>query len=165
MSTWYPAEYITQPFYPRVFKIRDLSPTHLVGDRLAYWTKCRDAALDMWKVGMSVRVAQPTAGYKPGFITLDVTQTQDGTAGQAWFGALPPDAVLPAPGVAWAHIDTETFEQQYLSGYSAPMRRIIAHEIGHTLGFGHGGTGVMAASHQGGVNDEEISALRAYWKT
>lgn len=165
MASWYPAEYISQPYYPRVFKYVDRAPLHLNGDRLAFWTKARDAALAMWKPGQISFRRAFNHDYDPGFLTLDVTDTQDGTTGQAWFGALPPDATIPAPGVGWAHIDTEWFEQQFLSNIKRELIEVIAHEVGHTLGFGHGGTGIMSSIPGGDVNDEEIAALRAYWKT
>jgi hypothetical protein len=41
------------------------------------------------------------------------------------------------------------------------IRSIIAHEYGHALGFGHGGTGVMMGA--GHVNDEERSLARSYY--
>ena len=40
-------------------------------------------------------------------------------------------------------------------------RHLVCHEIGHALGFAHGGTGVMAGAWR--PNAEEIAALEAYY--
>jgi hypothetical protein len=55
------------------------------------------------------------------------------------------------------------FEQLWLARNKFGLSRIICHEIGHNLGFGHGGTGVMTYDVEAWVSLEEIDAARAYW--
>jgi hypothetical protein len=75
-----------------------------------------------------------------------------------------PPIVPGTTGADWILIDREAFEQFFKSNVTIELRYIIAHEFGHSLGFGHGGNGIMdeTPSHAV-VNAEEIAAAREYW--
>lgn len=129
-----------------------------------FWRRARNAALAEWEesgLTFDVRTKRASRGYRKNKITLDCDDSIDGTRGTADFGFLPDDT--KAPGVGWAMIDRAWFQDTYLSRVLAPLRRVIAHEIGHTFGFGHGGTGVMSTYATSNVNEEEIEIIRNYW--
>ena len=67
-------------------------------------------------------------------------------------------------GFDWIHLDSIAVEQTYLSRVFAPLQYYFAHEFGHSLGFGHGGTGIMDQTPDHPfVNAEEIAACQSYW--
>ncbi len=165
MDDWYPANYYIQPkyeSYPDLVLI-DIAAPRLRHRRAKFWRGARDKALAGWEqCGAFFHVMEGVNGYDCGQVTLDLFDTDDGTAGQAATCYPPLDESCTEGG--WARVDIEWFSQQFRSNISAPLQAVICHELGHILGFGHGGNGVMTTTHQERVpNAEECAALDAYW--
>lgn len=167
MPSWYPADYYIQPkyeSYPDLILV-DVAAPRLRPRRRNFWEKARDKAIAGWaECGVSFEIIEQVTGYNCGEITLDLYDTDDGTKGQA--ATLYPPLPFDCTEGAWARVDLEWFQQQWMSKVAAPLQAVIGHELGHTLGFGHGGTGIMAPYATERIpNAEECSALRAYWET
>lgn len=185
-TLWYPETYCQSyhsvrcvdpydgpPHYPNVpvFNVVDLAARFLRPARADFWRKARSRALEQWEeAGIEFDVVETMGGmgYTPGRITLNLTDTTDGTRGQSDFSALPGEGELPAPGVAWAHIDTAYFEDYWQGRFRGPLVKVIGHEIGHTLGFGHNpysgiDGGIMSTFAEGRVIAEEREAVKRYW--
>jgi hypothetical protein len=163
---WYPEAYYIQPHYstmPGYLRVEDaFAPTLTLGQR-RFWCKARDRALARWYgLGIDIRVSDVVGGYKADRVTLGVEQIQTGIGGWAAFEYPPcPPGV---EGCAWVHVDQDEWEDAWSARYAAPIRNVIVHEFGHSLGFGHGGDGVMAVPRVSNYpNDEEITAAKDYW--
>lgn len=182
---WWPEEYCTRypfrceppydgpPHYPYIPTIHvvDLAAKRLRPKRRVYWHRVREAALGQWSdAGFDIEVLESlgSMAYEPGRVTLDVCDTQDGTRGQHDFGATIPDEhgfQGPWPGVDWIHIDTEWFRNYFLAHNPAALTKVLAHEFGHALGFGHNPDpeGAMSTYAVGRVSDEEKAIAREFW--
>lgn len=175
-ETWYPQQwcwrypdrcmppYDGPPHYPFVPDIVVTDLTWYMGRAQRFWLKSRENALAMWAAaGLTFHVKDGTT-YRKGRITIGVLPTSDGTRGEAFFGAEPPEAETPYPGRGWAHVDDDWFKVCYDGRNQAGLTKVLAHEIGHTFGFGHGGTGAMSTYATGAVDGEERLALRRYFQ-
>lgn len=180
---WYPSNYtarFSQYAAPKfgdtppdpLIPVVDIAAKQLPFRRRRFWRRVRAAALQQWKdCGFSLPVVEalPVLGYQPGKITLDIRFTSDGTNGFGFHGVLPDnvsgghDVVCPEMG--FAQVKDSFFETYFKAHlYSVPIR-VLAHEIGHALAFGHGGDGLMQSTGGIKVNLEESTAVRAYWLT
>ena len=152
---------------------------YLFADRPAmrrFWTQARNAALREW--GLAFEVTQSTAldpysgVLAPGAIALTVADIEAlwGAGSMEGIGG-----VLAAPCMdqeldcGYAIVDILDIEHYFrlsqtrlnaVYGKNTAMM-LIAHEIGHALGFNHGGTGVMIGSVH--VNDQERTLAVAYY--
>lgn len=188
---WYPERYCERygqqwctdpydgpPHYPALpyILVVDLATPRLRRRRRKFWTAALNAALDSWEPsGLQLDGTRDASfAYAFGTITVDLTDTPDGTAGYAAFGITPEDAVrwpeapheAPLPGVGWAHVDPVEFEKIFKSKVSRSLEAIIAHEVGHTFGFGHGPSRNCMDTdtvHNTRPTAEEIKALKDYF--
>lgn len=162
------------PHYPRVptLEVVDLAAKSLRPKRRDFWRDAREYALGQWSdVGFDITVFEDVGqrAYEPGTITIDVCDTQDGTKGQTDFGATVPNEngyQEPWRGVAWVHFDTEWFGTYFRNWQKVPVRKIIGHEFGHALAFGHHDVpkSVMNTYATGGlVTLEDEAAAKDYW--
>lgn len=169
MADWYPGEYVPAPQYPPHYstmpdflRVRDCMAPTLSGKRRDFWLRCRDSGLAEWApTGIVLRVKASAVADRPGLVTLAwMTNAEELEAGRgAWHQ-------FNVDGSDWVHFGPVHFEAQFLSRTSATVRYWVAHEFGHSLGFGHGGDGIMDETpDRAVVNAEEVIVTRNYWGT
>lgn len=175
-TSWYPGNYRPVPEYPPHYRtmpaflrIVDSISDQLEGKRLRFWLRARDSGLAEWTVPIpQLDLRFPHADpYGPHRVTIDFMDGEkdyqtDRDALHCFEVCHP---IVPGtPGADFIRIDRERFEEHYLSRVSQPVKYLVAHEFGHSLGFGHGGDGIMDQTPDHAVvNDEEIEAATAYW--
>jgi hypothetical protein len=128
------------------------------------WRAARDEALSEWGIPFTVtRLPESSLPY--------LFDDNIGTVG--YDGMLIPDAIL----LVRNRMSYSTEQGGYSAAVNggivvfspwAPLWKpwgglsgVIAHEIGHALGFNHGGTGVMAGADR--VNDVELALAKGYY--
>ena len=169
MPGWYPGEYQAYPSLPPHYstmpsylRVVDRIKPQLIDKRRDVWLAARDRGLAQWApVGFKIRI-KSIGDYDANRVTLNFAEDVDPRLG-AWhcFEACAP---CSKPGCDWIHILPSAFEALYLSGFTARLQYWVAHEFGHSLGFGHGGDGIMDQTPEHAqVNAEEIAAAKTYW--
>lgn len=172
MSEWWPAEHflmlgepepkLAYPDFPLI-EVRDIVPKKLRRKRKTFWRDARDRAFEPWiNTGVKFYLIEAEPGYIPGRLTLDLQDIPPGIGGWAvWDEPPEPDG---GPSCPWVQIDSVEFENCFQAKARNRLVGIIRHEVGHTLGFGHGGDGVMAVPRRSNsLSAEEIAVLRQYW--
>lgn len=178
-TSWYPGNYRPDPAYPPAYRtmpgfirIEDVISVVLAERprRLAFWRRCRDSALREWDpIGLTIRLREGGQGfepYGPERVTFNFMDKADyGATADALHCFEVCQPIVPGTeGADWVQIDRTGFEQQFASRTTGHLKYWIAHEFGHSLGFGHGGDGIMDQTPDHAVvNDEEIAAAKAYW--
>ncbi len=163
-QSWYPSNYYIQPHYATFPTITLADTTNLLGGAAKFWRAARDGAVAEWyQAGVLFDVFDSVEPYECGVVTLAIGETQ-GQGGMAGFEY--PPCANGCSECAWVHVSQDTFDRAYYSGFRARLRYVIAHELGHTLGFGHNPRrGVMqsTSTRSPRISGEEIAALKAYW--
>ena len=141
-----------------------------------FWTQARNAALEEWGLPFEVTQSTTLDPYNgilaPGAITLAAADVEGlwGAGSMEGIGG-----VIAAPCMdqelqcGYAVVDIKDIERYFRLSQTHlnevygknTARMLIAHEIGHALGFGHGGNGVMIGSVH--VNDQERTLAAAYY--
>ena len=183
---WYPGgsdpmagspRYHTVPVYDDVFL--DLGPL-----RRKVWAEYRDRSLADWeRSGLRFEVRGTTdylwnddftdgqnhdleilAQLEWGSIVL---RRHDGNASSAAVGYYVDTYGTIDVNCGVGEFDFDDLMPSIKAGGTEYLQGAITHELGHTLGFGHGGMGVMNFKYVPGasytVSDEEIAAVRAYY--
>jgi hypothetical protein len=143
-----------------------MAPT-LNPERRKIWRQARNAALANWTTGcVSFAVTTSTTtgawddsigstGFSPlltsGSITIFRNQSSSTQMLGWWDAASGGGFAVYAPWAPW-----------WKDYYRTQMVGDIGHELGHALGFGHGGNGIMMGSTDR-PTQEELDLLRAYY--
>lgn len=163
MEDWYPGGYVS-PTYPDIpyIDVIDAISGQLPRRKRRKWRESRAKALAQWeKAGLIFDVMpgpeQTWINCVPGSITIHFEDIDPFAPGRSGYGAWRSDL-----GCGSVLLDPE----RYVAGGWDWGSDLLCHEIGHVLGFSHGGTGIMIMGYGVGsrsVNAEEIAAVRDYY--
>ena len=165
-ATWGPGASGISPAYTVPIHVVDALIGTFRTENRPTWRAARDRALAEWGVPFTVtRMTETSLPY--------LFDDNIGTVGID--GMLLPDAIVIVRNRMSVFADQGGYSLTvnggiavlspwapwWKSGAASPMQSDFAHELGHALGFNHGGTGVMAgASH---VNAEELALAKGYY--
>jgi hypothetical protein len=163
-GTWGPGESGVSPAYTLPVHVVDTMVGTLRPENRKAWRQARNEALTEWGIPLTVtRMDESALPY--------LFDDNIGTVG--YDGMLIPDAILIVRNRMSVFADQGGYSATVNGGIAVispwapwwrpngPMTSDIAHEVGHALGFNHGGTGVMMGAEH--VNDEERALAQAYY--
>ena len=159
-ESWYPSEYYIQPHFESYPIIHFWDKESFTGRQRKYWNSAWKRALQRWEpVGLDL-VFHPGPGpcWEPG-VTAEVIDVPPGIGAWAQYN--------PPPDCGFIQVDITTWQNAVRARHIGYLTEVINHEVGHTLGFGHGGMGIMSydPNKTPYPNAEEIAAAKAYWGT
>jgi hypothetical protein len=166
---WSPGGDFGSPTYSLPIRVVDGVRSTFINERRRRWREALDRALSSWTLpfdlGWRPEDDQAFAATDDSISSLGVNplivadaialvRMHSPIAGDSagWIEEMGGGICLVTPWRAW-----------WGSGNQSQILTIAAHEVGHALGFGHGGNGVMSGSMK--VNDEERALVAAYYGT
>ncbi len=159
-TSWYPGSYYINPHYDSAPTINYWDLEAFTRRRRKYWNAAWTRALQRWApVGLDLVFHPGPLGCPEPGVTCEVLDVPPGVGAWAQFNE-PPEC-------SFVQVDITTWRNAYKGRNIAYLTEVITHEVGHTLGFGHGGTGIMSylPDKTTWPNAEEIAAAQAYWGT
>jgi hypothetical protein len=159
-KSWYPGVYYINPHYDSAPTINYWDQESFTRRRRKYWNAAWTRALQRWAaVGLDLKFHPGPLGCPEPGVICEIFGSPPGIGAWAQFNE-PPEC-------GFVQVDQTLWRQAVWGRNIAYLTEVITHEVGHTLGFGHGGTGIMSnlADKTIWPNAEEIAAAKAYWGT
>lgn len=166
-EAWSPGGDFGSPTYSIPIKVVDGVRSTFIGERRRRWRQGVDAALASWMLPFDLSY-RPEAEQTyvatdesvsnlsinpliiPGSIALIRMHSDVAGDSAGWIEQMGGGICLLTPWRAW-----------WMQGGTKIIMSVAAHEIGHALGFGHGGNGSMVGRPK--PNDEEVALAKAYY--
>jgi len=166
---WSPGGDFGSPTYSLPIRVVDYTRSTFIGKRRLRWREACDRALDSWELPFALETApEVEQAYRatsesvsvfsvnplifPDAIALVRLHIEESPDSAGWIDEMGGGICLFVAWRGW----WEPFP-------IAEVARIIAHEVGHALGFGHGGNGVMMGNIH--PNLEERALASAYYQS
>ena len=164
---WSPGGDFGSPTYSPPIQVVDGVRSTFIGERRRTWRQALDRALSNWMLPFDLSY-RPEADQSyvatdesvstlsvnpliiPGVVALIRMHSDIAGDSAGWIEEMGGGICLLTPWRAW-----------WGRGNQSQIITIAAHEIGHALGFGHGGNGVMMGSPK--PNEQERQLAAAYY--